>query len=186
MSHVGVCCSFNYDPNNSSFEPMKTNSFGVRGGLSIIGTSLPHSNDGTSGLMLSDGFILLIHSPLDFPTEGLNTVLLEVGKITSIGIYPTISTVSTDVLALPLKSRKCLTGSDVGLNIYRRPACAMSCMKKFIYDKCDCHPYFLPAQDNTAPIRNCTVSDGECFQRIYCKDLVSLDISFSLSIHFVI
>lgn len=169
MTYSGICCSFNYNPDNSSYKPLHVNSYGVRGGLSIVATSYPHIIDGSSGLLLSDGFILFIHSPYDFPTEVTSMTLLEVGEITSIGIYPTISTVSADVHALPLASRRCLTGSDVGLNIYSRATCATKCTARFIYEKCDCHPYFLPALDDGdgKQIRHCVVTDGECFQRIY-------------------
>ncbi|XP_037050326.1 sodium channel protein Nach [Bradysia coprophila] len=167
MSYAGMCCSFNYNPDNSSYQPLNVNSYGVRGGLSVIATSSPHSNDGTSGLLFSDGFILFMHSPYDFPTEATSMALLEVGKITAIGIYPTISTLSADVNALPLVSRRCLTGNDVGLNYYSQATCRTKCMTQFIYDKCECHPYFVPATDNYSRIRDCAVTDGECFQRIY-------------------
>ncbi|KAJ6635204.1 Sodium channel protein Nach [Pseudolycoriella hygida] len=167
MSYMGICCSFNYAPDNSSFEPMTINSFGVRGGLSFIGSSFPHLNDGTSGKLFSDGFFLIMHPPYDFPTEYASMQLLEVGKVTLVGIYPTISTLSAAVKALPIASRKCLIGSDVDLPIYRRPACTIQCLKMFIYEKCDCHPYFLPFDNNNSGIRNCTMLDGNCFQKIY-------------------
>lgn len=172
MTHTGVCCSFNYNPDNSSYEPLNVNSYGVRGGLSIIATSLNQPNDGTSGLLFSDGFVFFMHSPYDFPTEASSMALLEVGKVALVGIYPTKQTVSADVTALPVVSRRCLIGSDVGLNIYRRAACATKCMTQFIYDKCRCHPYFLPAMDNETQLRDCVISDGECFQRIYCTKLI--------------
>ncbi|KAG4077329.1 hypothetical protein HA402_009730 [Bradysia odoriphaga] len=167
MTHMGVCCSFNYNPGNSSYQPLNVNSFGIRGGLSIIATSYRHSNNGTSGLLLSDGFVLFMHSPYDFPTEATSMALIEVGKVALVGIYPSKSTVSDDVIALPVDSRRCLTGRDVGLKIYRRAACATKCMTQFVYDKCECHPYFLPAMENATQIRDCVVTDGECFQRIY-------------------
>ncbi len=173
MTHIGLCCSFNYNPTNLSYVPLKVNSYGVRGGLSIIATSFPHTNDGTSGLLFSDGYILFMHPPLDFPTTGSSMALLEVGKITSIGIYPTIVTASNDVTTLPLQSRKCLVGSDIGLKNYRRAACATNCLAQFIYDKCECHPYFLPAMDSDRQIRNCVVLDGECIQRNYCTPIQS-------------
>ncbi len=172
MTHIGLCCSFNYNPTNLSYVPLKVNSFGVRGGLSIIATSFPHTNDGTSGLLFSDGYILFTHPPLDFPTMDSSMDLLEVGKITSIGIYPTISTVSADIVALPLQSRKCLTGNDVGAKTYRRTTCFTHCLTRFIHEKCDCHPFFLPVLDGDDQPRNCVILDGECFQRIYCEIVV--------------
>ncbi|KAG4077380.1 hypothetical protein HA402_009781 [Bradysia odoriphaga] len=136
MTYAGMCCSFNYNPDNSSYQPLNVNSYGVRGGLSIIATSFPHAHDGASGLLFSDGFILFMHSPYDFPTEATSMALLEVGKITSIGIYPTLSTVSADVNALPLVSRRCLTGHDVGLAVYSQATCTTKCLTQFIYDRC--------------------------------------------------
>lgn len=178
MSHTGMCCSFNYNPDNSSYQPLNVNSYGVRGGLSIIATSFPHSNDGSSGLLFSDGFLLFVHSPYDFPTESNDMELLEVSKITLIGISPTKSTVSADVNALPLVSRRCLTGNDVKSNTYSRAACATKCMTQFIYDKCECHPYFLPAMGSDKQMRYCDVMDGECFQRIYCTGITLPNIEF--------
>lgn len=172
MSHSGVCCSFNYNPSNISYEPLKVNSYGVRGGLSLIGTSFPHFNDGTSGNLFSDGFVLLMHSPYDFPTYDSIMTLLEVGKITSIGIYPTVTTLSNEVNSLPIQSRKCLVGRDVGLPMYRRTTCTIDCLRRFIYDKCDCHPYFLPVGDDDKRIQNCTVAYGECFHTIYCNNSI--------------
>lgn len=183
MTYTGLCCSFNYNPSNSSYEPLSVNSYGVRGGLSVIATSFPHVNDGTSGLLFSNGFVVFIHSPHDFPTESTSMALLEVGKITSIGVYPTFSTVSADVKALPLVSRKCMTGSDNGLNIYSQASCATRCMTEFIHEKCECHPYFLPVMDGTW-IRDCSVIDGECFQRIYCTETFFSETFMWILVHF--
>ncbi|KAG4077324.1 hypothetical protein HA402_009725 [Bradysia odoriphaga] len=167
LTPSGVCCTFNFNPSNSSYQPLNVNSYGVRGGLSIIATSIPHTNDGMSGLLFSDGFIMHVHSPYDFPTDASYMTLLGIGQVTLVGVHPTLTTVSADVHALPVVSRRCLTGPDVGLNIYRRAACATKCMAQFIHEKCECHPYFLPAIDDGTQIRDCIVTDGECFQRIY-------------------
>lgn len=171
MTLSGVCCTFNFNPTNSSYQPLNVNSYGVRGGLSIIASSAPHTNEGESGLLLSDGFILKVHSPDDFSTEADYMTLLGIGKVTLVGVYPTISTASTDVIALPLATRRCLTGNDVGLNMYSKAACATKCMTQFIHEKCECHPHFLPAMDDGTQIRDCAVTDGECFQRIYCMSI---------------
>lgn len=175
MTPFGVCCTFNFNPNNSSYQPLNVNSYGVRGGLSIIATSVPHSNDGSSGILFSDGFILHVHSPYDYPTESTYMTLLNIGKVTLVGVYPTASSVSDDMIALPLATRRCLTGSDVGSSMYSRDACAMKCMAQFIHDKCECHPYFLPAMDEGTQFRHCAVTDGECFQRIYCTAVATTD-----------
>lgn len=168
MSHIGVCCSFNYNPTNSSYNPLRVNSYGVRGGLSIISTSFPHLVDGSSGSIFSNGYILFMHPAYDFPNDGTSMALLQVGKITSIAIYPTISISTADVIALPLKSRKCLTGHDFGSTVYSRAACTSNCLTRFIYDKCECHPYFIPTPLDPK-LRQCTALDGDCFQKIFCK-----------------
>ena len=39
FSYLGACCSFNYDPNSvGNEEHFKTNTFGINGGLNVIGT----------------------------------------------------------------------------------------------------------------------------------------------------
>lgn len=38
FSHLGACCSFNYDPSSGNEENFKTNNFGMNGGLNVIGT----------------------------------------------------------------------------------------------------------------------------------------------------
>lgn len=38
-SYLGACCSFNYDPDLlGNEEHVKTNSYGINGGLNVIGT----------------------------------------------------------------------------------------------------------------------------------------------------
>lgn len=53
---MGACCSFNYHPKNPTYTPFASNTFGIYGGLSVIGTGRPQIADGKSGVFFSAGF----------------------------------------------------------------------------------------------------------------------------------
>lgn len=53
---MGACCSFNYHPTNPKYTPFVSNTFGIYGGLSVIGTGRPQIADGKSGVYFSAGF----------------------------------------------------------------------------------------------------------------------------------
>lgn len=59
-SHLGACCSFNYNPTNMDYIPFSSNTFGVKGGLTIIGTGFPEISDGKSGIIFSAGFVVYL------------------------------------------------------------------------------------------------------------------------------
>lgn len=63
--------------------------FGINGGLSIIGTGSPQASDGKSGVLYSEGFILLIHHPNDFAVEAAPLTLIKLGTETYVNIAPT-------------------------------------------------------------------------------------------------
>lgn len=167
-SYAGICCSFNYRPKNSSYEPYRSPSFGTRGGLSIIGSAHPQVSDGKSGIFFSSGLMMLIHHPFDYPVEGNQMKLIEIGVVTSVAIYPILSHCSDDVLALSVKSRQCIEDSTLGYQ-YRQPACTVTCTRNVIYEKCKCHPFYMPLPQNGPYVRNCLAVDAECFSKYFCK-----------------
>ncbi|XP_055378962.1 uncharacterized protein LOC129610420 [Condylostylus longicornis] len=65
MTTSGICCAFNYKPNNNSFVPLKARTYGMRGGLTIIGKSS------------STGLYVFVHHPLDYPTDVNSRVTLR-------------------------------------------------------------------------------------------------------------
>lgn len=75
-SHLGVCCSFNYHPENKDETIYAANTFGVSHGLTIVGTGYPQPGNGISGAYFSSGFVALIHHPNDFATEESEIALL--------------------------------------------------------------------------------------------------------------
>lgn len=59
MSHLGVCCSFNNQLNKPNHSLFSTNTFGIYGGLSVIGTGRPQVADGKSGVIFSAGYMVI-------------------------------------------------------------------------------------------------------------------------------
>lgn len=168
-SYLGICCSFNYHPANTTYVPYHAASFGTRGGLSIIGSGYPQTGGLKSGPLFSSGFIMMIHHPQDFPVEGNPLKLIEIGTISSVAVYPTLSQCTDDVLALPSKSRRCVQPSDIGGDDYRQPACRVECTLKYIYHTCGCHPFYMPYPKSGSSVRNCLAVDADCFSKHMSK-----------------
>uniref|UniRef100_A0A182K6C4 Uncharacterized protein n=1 Tax=Anopheles christyi TaxID=43041 RepID=A0A182K6C4_9DIPT len=172
-SHYGACCSFNYHPNvRGNKEPFVVNTYGMHGGLSVIGTGYPQASDGKSGALYSEGYMLMIHHPHDFAVEASPLTLIRLGKETFVNVLPTDSRCSEQVLALPQSQRDCIVGSDFSPPIekYRQPACTLECLRYAVHRKCGCHPFHLPpltVARNERNIRNCTVYDSMCFVENY-------------------
>ncbi|XP_065085740.1 sodium channel protein Nach [Ochlerotatus camptorhynchus] len=195
-SHYGACCSFNYHPSvQETMAPFSVNTYGIHGGLSVVGTGYPQASDGKSGALYSEGFMLMIHHPHDFAVEAAPLTLLKLGTETFISVSPTDSRCSSQVLVLPQSQRSCITGRDfpVPIENYRQPACTLECLRDDVHRKCGCHPYHLPRQSqipgNTRPIRDCTVYDSLCmidnfymFKRLQCQCLPACsDVTYKTS-----
>lgn len=164
-----MCCSFNYHPDNTTYEAYQASSFGTRGGLSIIGTGYPQVADGKSGVLFSSGFIMLLHHPYDYPVEGNQMVLIEIGAVTSVAIYPTMYFASDNIQSMSIQSRRCILDSEWDESpIYRQLACKIGCTRKFIYGQCNCHPFHLPRRSGET-LRDCTAIDAACFANLFCK-----------------
>lgn len=180
MSYLGMCCSFNYYPANESrtiYQPYRSPSFGTKGGLSVIGSAYPQVADGKSGVLFSSGFIMLLHHPLDYPVEGNQMTLVEIGAVTSVAVYPTLMLSSTEVLSLPSKKRRCVVDEvdEEITKVYRQPSCAVGCARRIIYNLCKCHPFHIPRGTDSMNvssskwIRECNAVDASCFAKYYRK-----------------
>lgn len=146
-----------------SYSPWMAHNFGISGGLNIIGTGGIQLSDGKNGVLFSAGYMLIVHHVLDFPSEANQVTLVKVGHETSIAVDSTVSDCSEDVLTLPQAARSCILSEDFDLNyIYRQPDCVVSCVRNHIYEKCGCHPYYLPYPKSGQPMRNCTAMDAVC------------------------
>ncbi|XP_058827422.1 sodium channel protein Nach-like [Topomyia yanbarensis] len=173
-SHYGACCSFNYHPSVEKLSiPFAVNTFGMHGGLSIIGTGFPQASDGKSGALYSEGFMLMIHHPHDFAVEAAPLTLLRLGTETFVSVTPTDSRCSAQVMLLPQSQRCCITGEDfpVPIENYRQPACTLECLRNEVHRKCGCHPYHLPSKPHIPGkkklIRKCSVADSFCLIENY-------------------
>ncbi|XP_075159387.1 pickpocket 6 [Haematobia irritans] len=154
-SFLGPCCSFNYHPQNLSYVPFSSNTFGVDGGLTFIGVEGSEED-------ISTGLIVFVHHPMDFATEAAPSVTITSNSESFIEIMPTVQVSSADVLELPPKKRDCLTSDDVAEAVYRQTACILECESKTIVEKCQCISYHLPNFSN-GNIRECYLNDSQCY-----------------------
>lgn len=169
-SYLGICCSFNYHPENLSFVPLNSPTYGTRGGLSIIGSGYPQVADGKSSVLFSTGLIQLVHHPFDFPGEGNRMRFIRIGSVTSVAIYPIMTHCADDVLILTPAQRRCIQPYDMNKERYRQPDCTVDCIREKIYRVCNCHPYYLPYPEDRQPnIPDCRAKDLECFSKNLCK-----------------
>lgn len=150
------------------------NYFGVGSGLNIVLADYPQLSDGISGAIYSNGLMMLIHHPNDFPSETEQIMLIKPGRSNFIAVYPIITTCSSDVLKLGVSARKCIEPEDFFDQIYVRSACELECFTKRIYFICNCHPYYLPTLLNGPNIRNCTVKDAICFSKNFCRFYITI------------
>lgn len=135
----------------------------------------PQASDGKSGAVYSEGFVVLVHHPNDFPVESAPTTYLQLSKETFIDIQPIHSSCSEQVLGLPFAQRKCIIPKDLNLLSYRQPACMLGCLRDEIHKRCHCHPFNLPVSSNdTKDYRDCKAKDVMCFTENYCEFLVDL------------
>lgn len=169
ISYLGMCCSLNYYPENAQHPSFRATSFGPHGGLTVIGSARRLMPDGRSGVIFSRGFMTLMHRPFDYAVEGNQLNLLEVGAVTSIGVYVTLTNADASVLALSQDVRHCVEQDDL-----TGATCAVRCTREFVYTACGCHPFYLPRPlDATGPEsvswqRECDALDAVCFARNYC------------------
>lgn len=179
LSFLGACCSFNYNPLSDDDTYFKVEGLDITGAITLIGSGEPEISDGKSGVLYSDGFMLLIHHPHDFAVFSHPIILVEIGRESYIELFATDLTCTAEVIELAPKQRECVIGSDVGISRYRRPACILYCTIAKIYATCKCHPYFLPRPTDGSWIRECEVNDVMCFVDHFCKydDLLQLGYS---------
>lgn len=116
-SYLGLCCSFNYLPENLTSDPFRAQTFGEHGGLFVLGSAYPP--DGRSGVLFSAGIVMLLHHPLDFPVDGNRLQLVPMGATTSVAVYTTLTHSSDEVLALPVTSRRCVVDYELEPTVYR-------------------------------------------------------------------
>ncbi|XP_055527647.1 sodium channel protein Nach [Wyeomyia smithii] len=195
-SHYGACCSFNYHPIvQKSMVPFAVNSYGIHGGLSVIGTGFPKAADGKSGALYSEGIMLMTHHPHDFAVEAAPLTLLGLGSEAFISVSPTDSRCSEQVMLLPQAQRSCIIEKDFSTPIgnYRQPTCMLECLRDEVHRKCGCHPYHLPSRSQipggAKQIRKCSVEDSMClidnyymFQRLRCECLPACsDVTYKTS-----
>lgn len=93
--------------------------------------------------------------------------------VTHIDVLATDHRASDQVLALPIRQRKCVIPSDKPnlSRSYRQSACTLECMRDEIHRICGCHPYHLPRALVYVidQFRECEVFDVTCFVDNYCE-----------------
>lgn len=171
VSYLGICCSINYHALNHTSKPYTSNYFGIGSGLKLILSKYPQLSDGISGVLNSDGLIMLIHHPQIFPTESSHMILIKPMRENYIAVYPIITTCASNVLDLTPQERKCIQPSDYKRDYYTKSDCERQCLVDRIYNTCGCHPYYLPMVENNR-VRMCGVNDAGCFAYNFCKYLL--------------
>lgn len=159
-AYLGPCCSFNYNPRNTSYVPFSANIFGMDGGLTFIGAEGSERN-------LSTGLIVLVHHPMDYITETAASVTITARSESFVEVSPTVQTSSREVLELSESKRDCLISDDLQLRNYRQAACMLSCQTEAIGKRCGCHPYLLPIVSQK--FNECKLSDTLCYSDNYGK-----------------
>lgn len=161
----GMCCSFNFHPNNTS-QTYYSNDWGKGTGISIIFTS----NTATKS-----GFNVFIHHCTEYVTKATSIFPLIPGYENFIRIWPQYDRVSKHYLGLPLEQRKCFLSTDRNLKLFRQSRCRLFGFATAIYKNCGCHPYFMPSfENNHTSIRNCTIMDIHCFSHNSGNNLIVL------------
>lgn len=154
-SYIGPCCSFNANTMNTSFEPFATNHYGMNSGLTIVGSEGKVSN-------FSTGLVILIHHPLNYPSESVRTLTVKAGTETFLEIKPSYHSSSSAILDLAPKKRDCYSFSDLDVKFYRESLCIVNCQNKAIFEKCGCYPYHMHNSLNKAT-KECKLQDAFCF-----------------------
>lgn len=172
-AYLGPCCSFNYNPRNTSYVPFSANIFGMDGGLTFIGAEGSERN-------LSTGLIVLVHHPMDYITETAASVTITARSESFVEVSPTVQTSSREVLELSESKRDCLISDDLQLRNYRQAACMLSCQTEAIGQRCGCHPYLLPIVSQK--FNECKLSDTFCYSDNYGKVSFALPGNCSLAL----
>lgn len=174
-SYVGPCCSFNANAMNTSFAPFSTNNFGMNSGLTIVGSEGKFSN-------FSTGLVILIHHPLDYPSESVRTLTVKTGSETFLEIKPSFYSSSGAILDLAPKKRDCYIFTDLDVRFYRESLCIVNCQNNAIFEKCGCYPYYMHNSLNKAT-KECKLEDSFCYANNFgesCGFFLLLKISFFL------
>lgn len=182
MSHLGICCSINYRAVNRT-ALFSINYFGLGSGLNIVLSNNPKLSDGISGALSSNGLMLLLHHPYDFPSAITDVVLIRPKRDNFIAVYPIITTCAPNVLELSPQERKCVQPTDYSEHKYDPSECEKDCFNDKVHATCGCHPYYLPLSKK-GTVRSCNVSDVFCFKDNFCEyfsRLPRIEVSWSIN-----
>lgn len=161
---------------------LSINYFGIGSGLNIVLSDKPQLSDGISGALSSNGLMMLLHHPYDFPNAITDVTLIKPERDNFIAVYPIITTCSANVLDLSPHERKCVQPADYSESEYDKSDCEKECLNARVHATCGCHPYYLPVSKKGA-VRNCKISDALCFNINFCEYFCCSRILFHEFIH---
>ncbi|XP_031621593.1 sodium channel protein Nach-like [Contarinia nasturtii] len=154
-SIYGVCCTFNFNPNDLS-QSVVSNDWGKHSGVSII-------LDGK--MVTKSGFNTFVHNVAEYLTKSTSIISLLPGYDNFIRVRPQFNIPSQHFLSLPFESRRCFLPQDRNLTLFQQSRCQNMEFGMAIRNECGCHPYFLPQFDNAEnTTENCTIQDIRCFK----------------------
>ncbi|CAG7826654.1 unnamed protein product [Allacma fusca] len=93
------------------------------------------------------GLRVLVHDPEEFPAVGERGFIVGPGMETQVAVTAT-DTFSAEVLrAFTAERRGCYFSDEFPLKYYKeysRSSCVLECENNFIFEKCNCVPYYAP------------------------------------------
>ncbi|XP_057651298.1 pickpocket protein 28-like [Diorhabda carinulata] len=112
----------------------------------------------------SVGFKIIVSNPIETPKMADYGTLLSPGVEARFSIKPSIREASKNLRSIPLQKRQCYFASERKLVYYRKYTqvnCLQECLSTFIYNRCNCSPYYLPKNFS---MRYCQEDDDVCVE----------------------
>jgi amiloride-sensitive sodium channel len=90
----------------------------------------------------------MFHDPEDYPDTGLQTALVEPGRLVTVTLEAQVVESVDDVRWISVKNRHCWFDDEVvvvhSTPDYSYQTCITECRMKVFQDKCGCTPFFYP------------------------------------------
>ncbi|KAJ3655397.1 hypothetical protein Zmor_014529 [Zophobas morio] len=101
---------------------------------------------------VSQGFKVLIHSPLDIPRLEKNYIQIPDGKAIIVAVEPELITTTDRVKAFDADTRGCYLKDEKPLKyflVYTQSNCFLECVTNFTLNRCGCIDFYMPRENGT-------------------------------------
>ncbi|XP_056643588.1 sodium channel protein Nach-like [Diorhabda sublineata] len=173
----GYCCSFNLHAlRNSTIarkdkyqkNPRRVSGCTHETGLELLVNNKP--KDYFASSFPAYGVDVLIHSPYTIPDWNLQNNLIQMKTVNFLGLTPSITYCTKEVLDTSVEKRKCWYSHERNLIYYKRynfNNCMVECRMNLTIQLCHCVPFFfIPNENNYATARLCNLKDVKCLTLI--------------------